>query len=312
MAIKLKELAGTRELLAPGHSACAGCAGPVILRQVLLAAGPNTVCSCATGCMEVVTTIWPRTAWRVPFFHSAFENSAATMSGIEGAYRALKKQGKIDKKINFIAFGGDGGTYDIGFQSLSGMMERGHNILYVCYDNEAYMNTGIQRSSATPLGAETMTAQAGKVKAGKEQHRKDIAAVAVAHDIPYVATASPHNGRDLMRKVQRALEIEGPAFMVCLSPCHVGWRYSMEKTMDVAKLAVETCFWPLYEVEYGKYKINYKPKEKKPISEWVKLQGRFMHLELPRNQHIVEDLQAEVDRKWNELLLKEEMSQRQG
>ena len=306
MAIKLKDIAGTQSRLAPGHGACAGCTGPVILKQMLYAAGKNVVCSCATGCMEVVTTIFPHTAWRVPFIHSAFENSAATMSGIEAAYRALKRRGKIDKDINFVAIGGDGGTYDIGLQSLSGMLERGHNILYLCYDNEAYMNTGIQRSSATPLGAETMTARAGKVKAGKEQHRKDIAAIVLGHHIPYVAQASPHNFRDLMGKVEKAMSIQGPKFMVCLMPCHVGWRFEMEDAIGMAELAVETCFWPLYEVEHGKLTINYKPKEKVPITEWIKQQGRFKHLFEPRNEHIIKALQDEVDRTWQELLAREE------
>ena len=302
MAIKLKEIARKKELLAPGHAACAGCAAPVVFRQVLLAAENPVVCSCSTGCMEVVTTIFPTTAWRTPFIHNAFENSAATMTGIETAYRALKAKGKIDKEIKFIAFGGDGGTYDIGFQSLSGAMERGHNMLYVCYDNEAYMNTGIQRSSATPKGAATMTAQAGKVKAGKEQHRKDLTACIIAHNIPYVAQASPHNYRDLMNKVQKALAIDGPAFLCCLAPCHRGWRFNMEDSIEIARLATDTCFWPLFEYENGKYKVNYKPKEKKPVAEWVKPQGRFKHLSKPGNEGIIEELQVETDRKWNELL----------
>jgi len=309
MAIKLKDIAEKESRLACGHRACAGCTGPVILRQVLYGAGKNVVCSCSTGCMEVVTTIFPQTAWRVPFIHNAFENSAATMSGVEAAYRSLKRQGKIDKDINFIAFGGDGGTYDIGLQSLSGMLERGHNILYLCYDNEAYMNTGIQRSSATPLGAETNTARAGKVKAGKEQHRKDIAAIAEAHNIPFVAQGSPHNPRDLMGKVEKAMSIQGPKFMVCLMPCHVGWRFEMENAIQIAELAVNTCFWPLYEVEHGKLKINYKPKEKLPITEWIKLQGRFKHLFEPKNEHIIEELQREVDRKWEDLLAREARDQ---
>ncbi|HRU05799.1 MAG TPA: thiamine pyrophosphate-dependent enzyme [Candidatus Brocadiia bacterium] len=310
MAINLKKLSERPDILAGGHAACAGCAAPVVMRQVTLAAENPLVCGCATGCMEVVTTIFPTTAWRVPFIHNAFENSAATMSGVEAAYRALKRRGKIpaDKEINFIAFGGDGGTYDIGFQSLSGMLERGHKMLYVCYDNEAYMNTGIQRSSATPKGAATMTAQAGSVKAGKEQNRKDLTACVIAHNPAYVAQASPHNFRDLMEKVQKALRADGPAFMCVLAPCHRGWRFKPEDAIDVAAEAVETCFWPLFEWEKGKYTINYKPKEKKPLEGWLKRQGRFSHLFEPANRHIIDELQAETDRKWNELLKFEEMS----
>ncbi len=303
MAVKLKEIVRKPDLLAPGHSACAGCTGPTVIRQALLAAENPVVCSCSTGCMEVVTTIYPFTAWRVPFIHCAFENSAATMSGVETAYRVLKRKGKIDKEINFIAFGGDGGTYDIGLQSLSGALERGHKMLYICYDNEAYMNTGIQRSGATPKGTQTSTTPVGSVKAGKEQNQKDLTGIVIAHNIPYVAQASPHNFRDLMNKVQKALAADGPAFMNILSPCHRGWRFKPELAIEMAKLATETCFWPLYEVEdRDKWTINYKPKEKKPIEEWLKEQGRFKHLFEPKNRHIIDELQAEVDRRWNRLL----------
>ena len=310
MAIRLKDLTEAPELLAGGHRACAGCTAPAVIRQFLLAAGKDTVVGCCTGCMEVVTTIYPYTAWRVPFIHNAFENSAATISGAEAAYRALKRRGRIpaDKKINFIAMGGDGGTYDIGLQSLSGAMERGHDMLYICYDNEAYMNTGIQRSGATPLGAATMTAPAGKVRPGKQQHRKDLTAIMVGHGIPYAAQASPHNPRDLMRKVQRALEIEGPTFINVLAPCHRGWRYNVEESIEMARLAVETCFWPLFEVDHGAWKVNYKPKEKKPVVEWLKPQGRFRHLFKPGNEAVLEALQAEVDRKWEDLLAREAAS----
>jgi len=314
MALRLKDLTDAPELLAGGHRACAGCTAPAVIRQFLLAAGKDTVVGCCTGCMEVVTTIYPYTAWRVPFIHNAFENSAATISGAEAAYRALKRRGRIpaDKKINFIAMGGDGGTYDIGLQSLSGAMERGHDMLYICYDNEAYMNTGIQRSGATPLGAATMTAPAGKVRPGKQQSRKDLTAIMVAHGIPYAAQASPHNPRDLMRKVQRALEIEGPSFINVLAPCHRGWRCKVEESVEMARLAVETCFWPLFEVDHGAWKVNYKPKEKKPLVEWLKPQGRFRHLFKPGNEAVLEALQAEVDRKWEELLAREAASKQQG
>jgi pyruvate ferredoxin oxidoreductase beta subunit len=310
MAVNIKKISAKPDLLAGGHAACAGCAAPTVLRQVLLAAENPVVCGCATGCMEVVTTIFPTTAWRVPFIHNAFENSAATMSGIETAYRALKAKGKVSGEINFIAFGGDGGTYDIGFQSLSGALERGHKMLYVCYDNNAYMNTGIQRSSATPKGAFTMTAPAGSAKAGKEQHKKDLTACVIAHNPCYVAQASPHDFRDLMTKVQKALACDGPSFMNILAPCHRGWRFKPEDAIDLARQAVECCHWPLFEWERGKgYTVNYKPKEKTPIVKWLERQGRFDHLRQPANSHILDELQAETDRKWNELLKLEAMSQ---
>jgi len=222
----LKELSKREELLAGGHRLCAGCGASIVVRQILLAAGRNVVVSSATGCLEVATTIYPYTSWRVPFIHSAFENSAATACGVEAMYQSLKRKGKlpVDEEIKFIAFGGDGGTYDIGLQSLSGGLERGHDFLYVCYDNGAYMNTGIQRSSSTPLGADTTTSPAGKVIPGKQQYRKDLTDVVEAHHIPYLAQASPHNWKDLNHKVEKALSIRGPKFLNVIAPCHRGWR----------------------------------------------------------------------------------------
>jgi len=302
MAINLKELSKKTIPLSPGHRACAGCGSIITIKLVLMAAEDPIVCVSATGCMEVVTSIYPYTAWRVPFMHNAFENAAATLSGIETAYRALSKQGKITGKIKFIAFGGDGGTYDIGLQSLSGAMERGHDMLYVCYDNEAYMNTGIQRSGSTPFCAATSTSPVGKVSQGKKQYPKDLTKIMVAHRIPYVAQASPHRWMDLMTKVRKALAIEGPKFMNVISSCHRGWRVPMETSLDVCKMAVETCYWPLFEVENGVWKLSYRPKQKLPITEWIKNQKRFQHLMKPENEPLVAEMQAEVDRRWNELL----------
>lgn len=305
MAIKLKEIAKRSDLLSGGHRACAGCTAPTVIRQILLVSGKDTVIGFATGCMEVVTTIYPYTAWRIPYIHNAFENVAATISGVETAYRSLKKQGKIKKNMNFIAMGGDGGTYDIGLQSLSGAMERGHRMLYVCYDNQAYMNTGIQRSGSTPRGAATSTCPAGDAIPGKKQHQKELTSIMVAHGIPYVAQAAPHNYRDLMTKVEKALNCGGPAFMNVIAPCHRGWRIKkMEESIEMSRLAVDTCFWPLYEVENGQYKLTYKPREKKPLVEWLKPQGRFQHLFKEENKHILDELQTSVDRKWDDLLKK--------
>ncbi len=309
MAVNLKQLTQCEDLLAGGHRACAGCTGSNILRQIMLTAGPDTVVGGATGCMEVVTTIFPYTAWKTSFIHTAFENVAATISGVETAFRSLKKHGELPverEKMNFIAFGGDGGTYDIGIQSLSGAMERGHNMLYVCYDNEAYMNTGIQRSSATPLGAHTSTAPAGSVKQGKEQNRKDLTKIMVAHNIPYVAQTTPFHWKDLAMKVEKALTCDGPAFLNILMPCTVGWHFDTAIGMELAKEAVETNFWPLFEVENGKYTINHKPKERGPIVDWMKKQGRFKHLFKPGNEHLLEASQQFVDNEWNKLLKLEE------
>jgi len=305
----LKELCKYPDVLSGGHRLCSGCGASIIARQVLQAAqttGKETVCSIATGCLEVATTIFPYTAWEVPLFHNAFENSAASCSGMEAAYRVLRKRGKVTKDINFIAFGGDGGTYDIGFQSLSGAMERRHRMLFVCYNNEAYINTGIQRSSATPLGAFATTAPVGKVKKGKEQVRKDLTKAMVAHNLPYVAQTAVGYWNDLTSKVVKALSYDGPTFINALQPCRLGWGYNPEDTLVIGRLAVETCFWPMYEVVDGKYKITVKPREKKPIMEYIKLQSRFKHLLLPENAGIVKEIQKNVDENWAWLQMMEE------
>jgi pyruvate ferredoxin oxidoreductase beta subunit len=254
--------------------------------------------------LEVASTIYPFTSWKVPFIHSAFENAAATISGVEAAYKALKRKGKIpeSKEIKFVAFGGDGGTYDIGLQALSGALERRHNFVYVCYDNEAYMNTSVQRSSATPFGASTTTAPAGKVHQGKEEWKKNLMQIVIAHNPAYAAQASVHNPIDLSMKAEKAFKANGPAFLVVLQPCQLGWQYPMEKTMEIAKLGVETKFWPLYEYENGKYKLNYKPSKEMPITEFLKLQGRFKHLFRPENAQILEKIQKNVDEEWEKLM----------
>ena len=305
MATKLtpKELSKRPERLAPGHRLCAGCGASIIVRQMLAAIDDPVVIANATGCLEVGTTIYPYTAWRVPWIHNAFENAASTISGVEAAYRSLVRQGKIpDQNIRFLAFGGDGGTYDIGLQALSGAVERGHRFLYICYDNGAYMNTGIQRSSATPHGAHTTTSPAGKVIPGKQGYRKDLTAIMAAHDIPYVAQAAPSQWRDLMKKTRKAVDCGGPAFMNVLSSCNRGWRHGTDETIEITQLALDTCYWPLFEVEDGEWQLTYKPKEKLPVEEWLKRQGRFRHLFRPENRHMIDKLQAEVDRRWERLL----------
>lgn len=299
----LKQLAERPDRLTSGHRACAGCGFPVVAKLVLKATEDPVVVANATGCMEVTTSIYPYTAWDTNWIHSAFENAAATISGVEAAYRGLKRKGKIeDKKVKFVAFGGDGGTYDIGFQSLSGAMERGHDIVYVCYDNQAYMNTGIQRSSATPLGSDTTTTPAGKVVPGKPQFPKDLTAIMAAHDIPYVAQASLWRWNDIVNKAQKAFEVEGPAFLNIFSTCPLGWRFDPAMTQEVAKLATDSCVWPLYEVENGEWKLTYKPRQKVPVIEYLKTQGRFRHLLKPENKELVERIQEEVDRRWQRLL----------
>ena len=304
--LKLKELAKKPDLLTGGHRMCAGCGAPIVVRQVLAAIDEPVIISNATGCLEVATTIYPYTAWKLPWIHSAFENAAATISGVEAMYNSLKRQGRlpVDRKIKFIAFGGDGGTYDIGLQSLSGALERGHDFMYVCYDNGAYMNTGIQRSSATPFGADTTTSPAGKVLQGKTQKRKDLTKIALAHGVPFVAQASPHNWKDLMAKVQKAMSIEGPKFMNIIAPCNRGWRTQTNDAIALSRLAVNTCFWPLYEVVNGVATVTYNPKKnRRPIAEWLKPQGRFKHLFKPENEWMLKKFQELVDENWRSVVM---------
>ncbi len=294
---------------------CAGCGAPPVARMILRALKPedSAVITAATGCMEVSTFIYPYTAWTDSFIHTAFECAGATCSGVEAAYKAMKRTGKLPENQNtkFIAFGGDGGTYDIGLQSLSGAMERGHDMVYVCYDNGAYMNTGIQRSSATPKFADTTTTPAGTKIPGKMQSRKDLAKIMVGHHIPYVAqTIGYQNFKDLYEKSEKAIYTPGPAFLNVLAPCPRGWGYPTEDLMLINKLAIETCYWPLYEVIDGKYTVNYKPKNKLPIEEFLRPQKRFKHMFKPGNEWMIKEFQEEVDARWQELLDLEEITNR--
>jgi len=303
--LSIKELSKKEELFTGGHRLCAGCGAPIVVKMVLLASDYPVIASNATGCLEVSSCITDFTAWKIPWIHSAFENSASTISGVEAMYRSLKKQGKITDEIKFIGFGGDGGTYDIGLQSLSGAMERGHDMLYVCYDNGAYMNTGIQRSSATPLGADTTTCPVGSAIPGKLQPRKDITKIMAAHGIPYAAQASPGHWSDLIKKMRKAFDIKGPKFINILAPCNRGWRSKTDDAIQLSRLAVQTCYWPLFEIENGITKVTFKPKEKKPLVDFLKPQGRFKHLFAPENEWLLKQAQEEVDKYW-ERLLKEE------
>lgn len=298
----LKELSKNNELISGGHRLCQGCGASIIVHQTLQIVENPVVIAAATGCLEVSTTIYPFTAWRSSFIHNAFENAASTLSGVEAAFQSLKKQGKLDSDFNFIAFGGDGGTYDIGFQALSGAMERGHRMLYICYDNGAYMNTGIQRSSATPKGANTTTSPVGKVSPGKKQYRKELTDIMAAHNISYVAQASPYHWKDFAAKVKKALSVDGPSFINTLSVCPRGWRTAESKGMELTKLAVETNFWPLYEIENSQYHITYKPKKAKSITDWLEPQGRFKHLFKEENKGMIEDIQQHVNQRWQRLL----------
>ena len=305
MAFNFKQVMNKPERLAPGHRLCAGCGAGITVRTVLRALKPedHAVIGNATGCLEVSSFMYPYTSYEDSYIHNAFACAGATLSGVETAYNALKKRGRIDDTYKFITFGGDGGTYDIGIQSLSGAMERGHDMVYVCYDNGAYMNTGIQRSSATPMYADTTTTPVGSASDGKLQCRKDLAKVIAAHNVPYVAqsTFTPMM-KDLYEKAEKAIYTPGAAFLNVMAPCPRGWRYDAADIAQICKLAIDTCYWPLFEVIEGKWILNYEPKKKLPIEDFLRVQGRFKHLFKPGNEHLIEQFQAEVDKRWEDLL----------
>jgi pyruvate ferredoxin oxidoreductase beta subunit len=288
----LPRLVTTEENFAPGHRACIGCGEALAVRYVCKALGKNVIIVTATGCIEIFSSLLPQTSWQMAWIHTLFENVAAVMSGIESAYKARIRKGKIaDKDVKFVGFGGDGATTDIGIQALSGAMERGHDFLYVCYDNEAYMNTGIQRSSSTPYGAWTTTAPVGKKSIGQVTWKKNMPEIAVAHNIPYVATASPSYPLDLMAKVKRGAEMDGPAYIHILSICPTGWRSPTDITIELGRLAVETGVFPLYEVINGEYNLSVDLPDLKPVTEYLKKQGRFKHL----NDDTIATIQKRVE-----------------
>ena len=283
-----------------GHALCQGCGVPMVVRVVLSTIRTPTIVVNATGCLEVATTRYPTTAWNVPWLHVAFENAAAVASGVEAAQRALRRRDALpsDEDVAIVCFAGDGGTYDIGMQALSGALERGHRFLFVCYDNEAYMNTGVQRSGATPFGAATTTSQAGADGWGKAQRRKDMTAIAVAHHVPYVAQACASHWDDLSRKVERAVETDGPAFLNVLTDCPVGWGHEPRLAPHLLDAAVESRFWPLYEVVDGEYRLTYRPKRAVDVDEWLRPQKRFAHL----TPELVDEIRRQVDADWAALL----------
>ncbi|MBN1188285.1 MAG: pyruvate synthase subunit beta [Dehalococcoidales bacterium] len=287
-----------KERFSPGHRGCIGCGEALAVRLVCKVLGDNVIIANSTGCMEIVSSQLPNTSWTVPWIHTLFENAAAVASGIEAGLKAMTRKGIKDMSgTKVVAMAGDGGTSDIGLQALSGALERGHNLLYVCFDNEAYMNTGIQRSSATPYGATTTTSPAGKTSIGQVTWKKNLPAIAAAHDIPYVATACPSYHRDLMTKVKKAVDIKGPSYIQILSTCPTGWRCPTDNAVEIGRMAVQCGMFPLYEVENGKYNITVKPETLKPVNDYLKAQGRFRHLSDKEINHI----QEKVDQEWAKL-----------
>ncbi len=296
--VYVPRLVTKKDIFVSGHRACIGCGEALAVRLVCKALGQNTIIASATGCMEIVSSPLPTTSWKVPWIHTLFENTAAVASGIESGLKMLMKKGRIAQQdITVVAMAGDGGTSDIGLQALSGALERGHNFVYLCFDNEAYMNTGIQRSSSTPYGAATTTSPAGKVSIGQVSWKKNMPAIAAAHNIPYVATACPSYPFDMMDKVKKAAATPGPAYVHILSVCPTGWRCPTDLAIKLGRLAVETGIFPLYEVENGKYKLNFDFPELKPVTAYMKLQGRFRHL----SEDIIEKIQKRVTADYAEL-----------
>ncbi|KLU62000.1 pyruvate synthase subunit PorB [Peptococcaceae bacterium CEB3] len=280
------------EYYVPGHRTCAGCGPALQYRLVAKAAGPNTIFVGPTGCMYVANTSYGCGPWSVPWLHAQVTNGGAVASGIEAAYKAMIRKHKTDAKFpNIIVMAGDGASADIGLQALSAAFYRGHNILFVTYDNESYANTGIQTTPTTPYGAWTTFTPAGPVvPEGKKLMPKDLPKM-MAHGHPalkYLATASLAYPLDLMNKVRKGLNAEGPAFLYVHAPCPKGWSFPSDKTLEIGKLAVETGMFQLYELQDGQYKLTYRPKEQKPIEEYIRLQGRFSHLQPEHIQKLQE------------------------
>jgi pyruvate ferredoxin oxidoreductase beta subunit len=297
-SIYASRLVPKSEHFAPGHRACMGCGEALAVRHVMKVLGRDVIVANATGCLEIISSQIPQTSWEVPWIHTLFENTAAVASGIESGIKALVRKGRIpDRKLKVVAMAGDGGTSDIGLQALSGALERGHNFIYICYDNEAYMNTGIQRSSSTPYGAMTTTSPPGKKSIGQATWKKNMPAIAAAHNIPYVATACPSYPFDLMDKVKRAVEVNGPAYLHILSVCPTGWRSASDLTVRLGRLAVETGVFPLYEVVKGRYRLSMDPPRLRPIRDYFKGQGRFRHL----SDEEIESIQKRVIKEYNKI-----------
>jgi pyruvate ferredoxin oxidoreductase beta subunit len=291
---EIKGSAGENEdFFSAGHTACSGCGAAIAMRHIANTIGKNSIISIASGCMEVASTTYPIAAWRLPIIHSAFENAAATASGIEAA---LRHQGK--KGINVVAIAGDGGTVDIGLQALSGMIERQQKILFICYDNEAYENTGIQRSGATPKYAETTTTPYGSLIHGKTEWKKNNPMIIAAHnENVYVATANISYLGDFKNKILKALSFQGPSYIQVYTPCVPGWKIPENSAIEVSRLAVQTRMCPLYEVENGILKLNVDVSNPKPLKNYIRMQGRFAKM----SDKEIEDMQNKANMKYEKL-----------
>ena len=310
----LKEFSTSADRFEGANLLCPGCAHSIIVREILNATNDPLILSAATGCLEVSTAVYPYTSWDNSWIHIGFENSSTAIAGAEAMYKALKRKGKLPescegKTPKFVAFGGDGATYDIGFQWISGCFERGHDMMYVCLDNEVYANTGGQRSSATPIGASTTTSPAGRVSYGEKMNKKDIVQIMAAHGSPYVAQVAPNKWKDMIKKIQKGFATEGPVYINAMSACTTEWKFAPDDTIAVSDLAVDSLVFPLYEIENGtKLTITYRPKNKVPVRDYLGAQGRFKHLFKPEYEYLIDEWQKRVDDYWEYLQRREEAS----
>ena len=306
----LKEFSTSNDRFEGAHLLCPGCAHSIIVREVLNATDDEVVVSSGTGCLEVSTAIYPHTSWDSSWIHIGFENASTAIAGAEAMDKALRNKGRIPsskKPPKFIAFAGDGATYDIGFQWVSGVFERGHNIMYVVLDNEVYANTGGQRSSATPIGASTTTSPAGRISYGEKKDKKDMLSIMAAHNSPYVAQVAPNKWKDMVKKIQKGYAAEGPVFINAMSACTTEWKFDPADTIQVSDLATDSLVFPLYEIIHGtELNITYRPKNIVPVRDYLGAQGRFKHLFKKENEHVIEEWQRRTDRKWDYLQRREE------
>ncbi len=306
----LKEFSTSNDRFEGAHLLCPGCAHSIIVRELMNCTDDELVISTNTGCLEVSTAVYPYTSWDTSWIHVGFENSATTASCAEAMYKARKRKGTLkdpDSSVKFVAFGGDGSTYDIGFQWLSGAVERGHDFTYICLDNEVYANTGGQRSSSTPIGASTTTSPAGRVSYGEKQNKKDLVGIMAAHGAPYVAQVAPNKWKLMVKSFQKALATDGPCYINAMSACTTEWKFAPNETIDVSDLATESLVFPLYEIIDGKeLNILYRPKKIIPVKDYLASQGRFKHLFKPENAHVLDEWQKRVDAQWEYLQRREE------
>jgi pyruvate ferredoxin oxidoreductase beta subunit len=298
LSVYVSRLVSKDENFTPGHRACVGCCEALAVRQVCKALGKDVIIVNATGCLEIISSGFPNTNWEVPWIHTLFENTAAVASGVEAGIKVLKRKNRYPagRNTKVVAMGGDGGTADIGFQALSGMLERGHNVLYICYDNEAYMNTGIQRSGSTPYGATTTTSPAGEKSIGQRTWKKNMPQIVAAHNVPYVATASASYPFDLMDKVKKAAAVQGPSYIHIYSACPTGWRSATDTPVKLGRLAVQSGIFPLYEIENGKWRMTVEVEKLIPVTEYIKTQGRFKHLGEKDIEYIQKHVNEEYER----------------